>query len=146
MKISDYSQSWPFWYYRRVQLINPTEYAYFYLPNGINYQLNKIAVTYPAAGALPSPEPKLELFWGERDAPTQQDATPFNLVSSPGEVSSVPGIQAGARKLLYKWDYLFLNSGMIKIAITGQTGGNPSRIDIMIEGRSIVDYAGRAVQ
>ena len=135
-KVSSFANSWPYFYYAKVNLLQNSEQALFFIENGLYYWLKRIAVVYPDAGILgPSPQIDLALYFGERDLPLQDDPIPFNLLCTPGQVRKIPaGIQAGTRKNLYEFNYLYVNSGIIKAVITGQSGGNPSEVKIMVEG------------
>lgn len=139
MKLSEYSKSWPYFFYKNAQLSSNTTSLMFYIPYGVNYLLKQFSVTYPDNGSgNTSLIPEISIYFGERGAPLQPEPFPINLVSTPGEVQKLPAMHAGSRKLFYKFEYLFLNSGIIRIDVAPITGGNPSEIKIMLEGRSII--------
>jgi hypothetical protein len=138
-------RQWPYFFYRETALTGFTQSIFFPLPNGINYVLKRIAAVYPdAGGGVPSPVPQIGLFYGERGQPLQQELFSVNLVATPGEVAAP--LASGERKILYKFDYLFVVSGIIRIDIGPAIGGNPSRIRLMIEGTSVLNYESRAVE
>jgi hypothetical protein len=148
-KLSDYAKSWPYFLYKSIALANTIERLYFYLPNGVSYLFKRINATYDQFGQFIA-LPQIAIFFGERDEPLQPEPIDAALLVTPGEIFKNPPLapvrELGARKLSITYNYMFVNSGIVKIEITSGTIVTPNiKLNLMIEGRSIANYGSRAV-
>lgn len=134
MRLSDWSRTFPFFIYRKLTFTIPIIETSYIINDGYIYLLNTISAKYPTAGSGAPSGVSLELYFGERGTVLQNIAVPIPLISTPGEVT---GNQAGNLTSLYRFDYLYLNSGIIQLVFRQDGGGVPSQIEVCIQGQQI---------
>jgi hypothetical protein len=149
-------ESFPYLFYRRINVLRGTEYITFALDYGFNYLVKRIAVKWDGqnifpVGAYLSPDVLAELL---RYSCIAGQNVPFALplVTSPASsgVSFIPSavvatspMQAVPRKahkavnLLYAFkDVLYIRlSGMNVVSSVNPELNHPSYIDLLVEGR-----------
>lgn len=136
-------QSQPYLIYERITLANPRDYFTFRIDYGYGYLLRRLRTRWPIITAGPGLAPTLsfEIFSKGSIRARQLQPIPFALNSSPAGflVTTSPvgppltdGVAIpGNFKLL---NYLFPYGSTIELHITGQAGGAPAFVDIVLDG------------
>ena len=149
-------ESFPFFFYRRINVLHATEYITFPLDYGFNYLVKRIVAKWDAQNVFPvgaylSPDPLVEIL---RFSYIPGQNTPFalSLITSPASagVAFVPAatvptspMSAAPRRahkkinLLYAFkDVLYVRiSGLVVTSAVNAELNHPSYIDLLVEGR-----------
>lgn len=145
-----YRQSYPFWFYKKVILAErgaslPPAYLFFDLKNGFDYWIRGLLISYPHQINIAqndiSPDLKLTLIQSERNRDITEIEIPTDILSNPGSAQPPPPGQPQHDRHLHngyiRWDYLISNSDVIKIRISGHTGGDPQYIRLCVMGHNV---------
>lgn len=144
INVADYIGYWPYWYYANVPLNAPRAFFLNSVPAGTGFLLRRITCKYPDVDSGVTqfnPDLLIEFFDTSSFKARQDTAIPLNVIStynnnvrrnsSPVAPAVYP---AGCIKSSVPLNFYYPYGDTINIQITGQSGGNPASIDIVLHG------------
>jgi len=142
-----------FWFYRKVELINPFEYCVFDLNYGYDYHLKWIVADWIGVTTetrlqeivrTEAPTLKFEITKGEGVTQFNREPLPFNLLTSPAGSSALNldlctnlSATSGQAKFKKRVNHVFTFSDTMTIMIRGQDTVNllPKYCHVLLIGR-----------
>lgn len=144
LDIDSISKSQPFFIYRRIVLLQPTEYFFHRVDQGFYYLLRDIIFKYPeidATGAIFGPFLEFRLVQKAQNIYAEDVPIPLRLVSSPASfgvainaAGQMTPVQPENQKTL---NTIYPQKDNIEIKITGQNGVTPEVVEIVLNGYMI---------
>lgn len=154
------AQVMPYWFYRRIELINPREYVTFEIDYGYGYWLRRVHLRWSGEYTdirqvrQLTPGLEFEFFLKSQFKARQIEPIPGGLFSSPCGYGTSPAAPApvdntgfsvnftSAKNTSYKilnWYYPFRD--VIEMHVTGQDPaiGQPQYLDVVMEGYYVPD-------
>lgn len=128
----------PFFIYRRITLSSPVEYMFYALDYGFYYLLRTIHVKYAENNGV-AQFPDLNIFAVQKGSgkEAQNRPIPVNLFCTPGNagvILSGATVTTGIPKAAKLQNVVYPFRDNMEFQITGQSGGVPTFVDIVLLG------------
>jgi hypothetical protein len=136
------SREYPFFFYFKRAGNIPLLSIIFKTDEKDLYLLKRVAFQWPELlGGSAADTPRFSLIYGDSKLSTQNSPVPADLLTTPGENARVPAApfpsQAGRRKILYTFNYLFAANSTVEIQVQNSAVSYPEYYEIVVEGRKI---------
>lgn len=138
---------WPFYIYRRVQMLGGKNYFFFPIDRGYQYWFREIRAKWPevdAAGVVFAPEIFIEIDESSYHRVHQNSPVPLRLITSPSsngvQINAAGEMTATGPRMSKKLNEMRPTQDNIMITLSGQNATPfPAFVDVMIMGYMIPD-------